>query len=166
MLQLYKTLVAPHLTYASVIWSPYCHIHFKSLESVQYHLPRMLSVEAGQSINYRDHDYSPLITTYNLLSSRYIHIMTIYLLLKSDIVFSILQISTQYFLSEGFPIHFDNSVHWRRVIMLKSIFMVPLSRDCTDSGMPCPLESRTSHPLVSLKALFMNYCARSLFFAF
>ena len=42
LVSLYKSLVLPHLTYASVIWTPDVNEHFKPIESVQHRLLRLL----------------------------------------------------------------------------------------------------------------------------
>ena len=70
---LFKSLVLPHLTYASVIWSPTYEIHFKPLESVLHSFLRLLASKSGHPMHYFDHDYSPLISAFNLPSIRSTH---------------------------------------------------------------------------------------------
>ena len=73
LVSLYKSLVLPHLTYASVIWTPDVNEHFKPIESMQHHLLRLLSVKVGRPMNYTDHDYSPLMNMFGLPSLLSLH---------------------------------------------------------------------------------------------
>ena len=55
---LFKTLVLPGLTYASVIWSPQTQEKFTDLNRVLTRFLRFASYKYGKPLAYDDHDYS------------------------------------------------------------------------------------------------------------
>ena len=73
ILYLYKSLILPHLTYGSIIWSPQLQYLSKSLERVQHRLVRLLALKSGCPMPYVDHDYSPLMSRFNLLPLQLMH---------------------------------------------------------------------------------------------
>ena len=73
LVSLYKSLVLPHLTYASVIWTPNVNEYFKPIESVQHRLLRLLSAKVGRPMNLTDHEYSPLMNMFGLPSLFSLH---------------------------------------------------------------------------------------------
>ena len=64
---LFQILVLPHLTHGSVNWTPYTQTHARPLESILHRLLRMLAFKNGQPMYFTDHDYSRLMTSFDLL---------------------------------------------------------------------------------------------------
>ena len=73
IIHLYKALILPHITYASIIWTPSTVTHTKSLDSVIHLCLRLAAFKARRPMLFTDHDYSPLYTYFNLLPINRIH---------------------------------------------------------------------------------------------
>ena len=67
IIYLFKTLILPNLSYASIIWSPHTKQMFDNLNSVITRFLRYLSFKAGFPMNYNDHNYNEVSTRFNRL---------------------------------------------------------------------------------------------------
>ena len=66
LIVLYKSLVLPVLTYASVIWTPYIKESIKKLEATQHKLLRHLAYRLHVPMNRFDHDFSSVSKYFNI----------------------------------------------------------------------------------------------------
>lgn len=74
LLYLYKTLVLPHLTYCSQIWSPYTKNRIKILESSQHRFVRYFLYKFGSPMDWFDHNFQPKLEELNLPTIASLHI--------------------------------------------------------------------------------------------
>ena len=70
---LFKSLVLPHLTYASVIWKPFTDSAYKPLRGVIHKFLRYASFKTNNSMSYFDHDYSKLFELTGIAIIKSIH---------------------------------------------------------------------------------------------
>lgn len=63
---LYKTLILPILTCCSVVWRPYYAVDLGRFESFQRKFVRYLSFVDGLPLAYNDHDYSSIMSKFQI----------------------------------------------------------------------------------------------------
>ena len=63
---MYKTLVLPVLNYASPVWSPHYAYEVNKLESVQHTFLRHIAWRFGSPMDWRDHDYSRVMSQFRM----------------------------------------------------------------------------------------------------
>ena len=73
IITLFKSLILPSLTYASVIWSPYHNNSINKLESVQHRFLRHLSYRFYIPMHKFDHDYGDVSRYFGLPTIKSIH---------------------------------------------------------------------------------------------
>ena len=74
ILNLYKTIVKPVLSYGSIIWTPHYSIDLQKLESVQHRLLRYIAFKLGRPIGFDQHDYSEIALDLKLWSIKSEHV--------------------------------------------------------------------------------------------
>ena len=70
---LFKTLVTPVLTYASVVWTPYTQEKIDRLNSVVKKFLRFAAYKNGTPMNYWDHDYRQISIMCNIHKIESLH---------------------------------------------------------------------------------------------
>ena len=66
ILNYYKTIVKPVLSYGSIIWIPHHALDLQKLESVQHRLFRYIAFKLGRPMGFDQHDYSEITREFKL----------------------------------------------------------------------------------------------------
>ena len=73
IIHLYKSLLIPNLIYCSQIWSPFTNTLGSKLESINHKFLRYVAFKANRPISPFDHNYTEIVTLYNIQTINSLH---------------------------------------------------------------------------------------------